>query len=105
TVSHRRFANMTAAAAARLKHEAADRIAAAERALIGGGIESEIVDGHIRVTDDAPKQTAIEAGRYRSDLILAEMPGAGTPLSYAHPVEELMRIAPTDVAAYRSVGT
>lgn len=102
TVSHRRFANMTEAAAARLKHDAQTSIDEAEQVLVSGGVRADIIDGHVRVTNDSPKQTAVEAGRYRTGLILTEMPTGPAPLTYAHPIEELMRISPTDVAAFRS---
>lgn len=103
----RRYANLTEADAADIRHRAQATVDAAEDAVIAGtGLAPETIDCHVRVTDDWAKQTAIEAGRYRTGLILAGLPSLSpAPLTFAHPMEELMRNAPTDVAAYRSAAT
>ncbi len=101
-VSKFRFGNMTAADAARHYHAAQS---AAERAMeeVAGAtsLPPERIDSHVRVSDDWAKQVAVEAGRYRAGLAMVEMPAAGRGLSFGHPIEELMRIAPSDVAVYR----
>lgn len=107
TVSHLRFANLTDAEASRLKHNAQSIVARAEDTLIEQtGLDHARLDSHVRVSDDWPKQIAVEAGRYRAGLAMVAMPPpqAGK-LSYAHPIEELMRNAPSDVAVYRRAGT
>lgn len=104
-VSHRHFRNMSDTDAARLDHDAQSLLAAAENTVITGtGMAASSMDRHARVSDDWPKQVAVEAGRFKSDLILTEMPAfVPAALSFAHPIEELMRIAPSDVAAFRGV--
>ncbi len=103
-VSHRQFRNLTDADAARLRHEARGRIALAENAIARGtGIALDKMDNDVRVSDDWPKQVAVEAGRQKSGLVMAEVREADLArFSFAHPMEELMRIAPCDIAAFRS---
>lgn len=102
-LSHRRFNNLTDAKAGRLRHDAEALIAKAEDVVAAEtSVPRATLDSHIRVTDDWSKQVAVEAGRYHSDLILTAMSDRRTPFGYAHPIEELMRIAPCDVAVYQS---
>ena len=102
-LSHRRFNNLTDAEAGRLRHDAKAFIARAEEVITAmAAVPQSVLDGHVRVTDDWPKQVAVEAGRYRSDLILTDMTDRKAPFTFAHPIEELMRIAPCNVAVYRS---
>ncbi|MBO6521388.1 MAG: hypothetical protein JJ900_10745 [Rhodospirillales bacterium] len=102
-VSRFRFSNLSAADAARLYH-AAQSVAESAANEIAASIplSTDRIDSHVRVSDDWAKQTAVEAGRYRAGLTMAEMPSLkSTGLSFGHPIEQLMRIAPSDVAVYR----
>ncbi len=107
TVSRLRFTRLNDAEAARLRHAAQTVVSQAERELLAAtGLTPERIETHARVSDDWAKQTAIEAGRYRAGLTMAEMPPLkATGLSFGHPIEELMRIAPSDVAVYREADT
>jgi len=106
TVSHLHFAHLTDAEAGRLKRAAQSIVNRAEEELLAGtGLPHDRLDSHIRVSDDWPKQIAVEAGRYRCGLAMVEMPSLhAKSLSYAHPIEDLMRNAPSDVAVYRKAG-
>lgn len=103
TVSRLHFTRLSEAEAAALKRDGLEAAARAEAGILSStGLTAGRIDTHVRVTNDWPKQVAVEAGRYRAGLALVEMPSAtsGT-LSFGHPIEELMRIAPSDVAVYR----
>jgi len=106
TVSHWRFAHLSDAEAGRLRHAAQAIVDRAEAVLTDEmPLDRARMDTHVRVSDDWPKQIAVEAGRYRSGLTLLEMPPLHSRgLSFSHPVESLMRNAPSDVAVYRKAG-
>lgn len=63
------------------------------------------LDSTVVVSDDAPREVLLHAGKYRSRLIgldASEMRGPSTRSSH-DPVERVLRDAPSDVAVYRSV--
>lgn len=104
-VSRFRFSNLSAAEAARLYHTAQSVAESAANEIAATvPLSADRIDSHVRVSDDWAKQAAVEAGRYRAGLTMAEMPPLNlTGLSFGHPIEQLMRIAPSDVAVYRGV--
>ena len=106
TVSQLRFAHLTDAEAGRLRRAGQSIVDRAETVLTAEtSLSGEQMDTHVRVSNDWPKQIAVEAGRYRCGLTLMEMPSLhARTLSFSHPVEELMRNAPGDVAVYRKAG-
>lgn len=106
TVSRLRFARLSEAEAAALKRDGLSKTARAEKGILSStALTADRIDTHVRVTDDWAKQVAVEAGRYRAGLTMVEMPKVPSGvLSFGHPVEELMRIAPSDIAVYREAG-
>ena len=63
------------------------------------------LDAHVVVSDDAPKEILVFAGKLRSRLVCLGSSERSLPqrLAYGNPIEQILRDAPCDVAVYRSV--
>lgn len=93
----------------------------AAEALIAGGrtwvaqVEDEVraalagfryeLDASVVVSDDAPKEILVFAGKLHARLVCLGASERSLParLVYGHPIEQVLRDAPCDVAVYRSV--
>jgi nucleotide-binding universal stress UspA family protein len=64
------------------------------------------LDAHVVLSDDAPKEILVFAGKLRSRLVCAGASERSLPqrVVYGSPIEQMLREAPCDVAVYRSVG-
>jgi nucleotide-binding universal stress UspA family protein len=64
------------------------------------------LDAHVVLSDDAPKEILVFAGKLRSRLVCAGASERSLPqrVVYGNPIEQMLREAPCDVAVYRSVG-
>lgn len=64
------------------------------------------LDAHVVLSDDAPKEILVFAGKLRCRLVCAGASERSLPqrVVYGNPIEQMLREAPCDVAVYRSVG-
>lgn len=64
------------------------------------------LDSSVVLSDDAPKEILVFAGKLRSRLVCLGASERSLPqrLAYGNPIEQVLREAPCDVAVYRSVG-
>ena len=62
------------------------------------------LDSSVVVSDDAPREVLLHAGKHRSRLICLDASERTSParLFYRDPIERVLRDAPSDVAVYRS---
>jgi nucleotide-binding universal stress UspA family protein len=94
--------------------QAAERLLTEGRALVAP-IEDELreglephrveLDSTVVVSDDAPKEIVLQAGKHRSRLICLAASKRTLPerMVYGRPIELVLRDAPSDVAVYRSL--
>ncbi|HSQ01011.1 MAG TPA: universal stress protein [Candidatus Dormibacteraeota bacterium] len=63
------------------------------------------LDTSVVLSDDAPKEILVFAGKLRSRLVCLGASERSLPqrLAYGNPIEQVLRDAPCDVAVYRSV--
>lgn len=104
-VSHLRFRTLSARAADEMLAEARRRVAALEREIRAGLSGRDFaIDSSVVVSDDAPKEILVHAGRLRSRLICLGASERTLPerLVYGNPIEQILREAPCDVAIHRS---
>lgn len=105
-VSRLRFRVLGASAAERMMRSGRGFVREVEREIRNAlpGVDFEL-DGSVVVSDDVPKEIAVQAGKLQSRLIAlgASERGVAERLVYGSPIEQILRDAPCDVAVYRSV--
>lgn len=69
------------------------------------GLGAKIVDAHVTVSDDVPKEIVIAANKVRARLIYmgASERSLAERFFYGNPIEQVLRDATCDVAIYRGV--
>ena len=98
----------------RLTHEAAERRRRPGEAYCGRveqeiaehlGVSPAIVDAHVVVSDDVPKEIVVAANKTKSSLIYmgASERNLTERFLYGNPIEQVLRNATCDVAIYRGV--
>jgi nucleotide-binding universal stress UspA family protein len=97
-----------------MSHEGAEKLLAEGRVRVAS-IEDELraglaphrfnLDSTVVVSDDAPKEILLCAGKYRSRLIGLGASRRTLPkrILFGNIIEQLLRDAPADVAVYRSL--
>jgi nucleotide-binding universal stress UspA family protein len=102
-LGHARFRLLGAAGAARELARGREFAARVERELsdaLGAGLN---LDTSVVVSDDAPREILVHAGKVRTGLICLGASERTLPerLVYGNPIEQVLRDAPSDVAVYR----
>jgi nucleotide-binding universal stress UspA family protein len=105
-LSRPRFRLLRPATARRLLDEGqdfVDRVEDEVRAALAP--HASVLDASVVVSDDAPKEILVFAGKLRSRLICLGASERSLPrrLAYGDPIEQVLRDAPCDVAVYRSL--
>ena len=97
-----------------MSHEGAEKLLAEDRVRVAS-VEDELrtglaphrfnLDSTVVVSDDAPKEILLCAGKYRSRLIGLGASRRTLPkrMLFGNAIEQVLRDAPADVAVYRSV--
>jgi len=105
-VSHRSFRNLDEAETLALRAEGAAYLKEIEKELTSNiSLDPDRIEAVTRISDDWVKEILIHAGRYKSGLILMEVPRKSLRqrFLFGDKTEELLRNAPCDVAIYRGV--
>ena len=105
-LSRPRFRLLRPATAQRLLDEGQDLVDRVEdevRAALAP--HASVLDASVVVSDDAPKEILVFAGKLRSRLICLGASERSLPrrLAYGDPIEQVLRDATCDVAVYRSL--
>jgi nucleotide-binding universal stress UspA family protein len=69
------------------------------------GFKRSLIDGHVVVSDDVPKEIVIYANKVRARMIYLGASERSPPqrFFYGNPVEQVLRDANCDVAIYRGI--
>ena len=104
TLSRNRYRSLTQEAAARLRQEGAGYLEGIENKLLAAiDLDPKKIEVIVRISDDWVKEILICAGRYKSGLIVMEVPRKSLTgrFFFGDKTEELLRDTPCDMALYR----
>ena len=105
-VSHARFRNIDETETQALRAKGTAYLKEIEKVIASTiPLDPERIEAVTRISDDWVKEILIHAGRYKSGLILMEVPRKSLRrrFLFGDKTEELLRNAPCDVAIYRGV--